>query len=1150
MSKRDLDKSKKKKNDGFSAYEIYHKTAFLLWPVLLWLNDDLVCSQPNSKKSLIIKTLKNKADGLYFFTPGNIEEISVLPLNGTTLSKSKHCMGFLNKVQKSFQKKFANPDEWKSRINSRLRFLKVIIANYEHYKNKTADCLALEEQIFFATSDAARPSHWLSTKALKEYDLDRHKILRDIILTQRKEKVKWSDKWEVFIKKAELLPSDFILRLYQSKAFPPYTLKSIYSFDGQLLLSILEEMKLNGELFPEALNQVPLLFSELQNFILEPEIRACLCRDFVHNFLNAENNIHTHSGRFYIQYNNANKFVKRFLEEHLKTQDIETNRENYTVFDSLHWFSGVHLKKTRKQIYFPTIFPNTKLKDSFAEVVYKKCIKLIPKPNKKDFFEITKTFLQLLNEGKSSSSLLSIIGFCREFCPPGSEGKNALKLANFILSNLLQKDNDYTNWVNRNLNKLLLYTHNTTMDGQFHSPEFERSQKVLKQVLDFAPKVYKSKLSERFLSDPKLTYTLMYISPKPKCMEWILEQGDDWLESSLSERYNWDYVLGMPEEFAVKVLKWGAELRKLNYTWDQISEILYCVEDLRTDTNEANILANLESFKVTFDFSEKMNDIVKKKYDVETPDTLSDICGFYEYIDKLENGWENISILMPLFYDFIENYIKENKTEDYSVYQGYYKINWVSTFKVPPKRTLEILQSIPIYHNSFFETTFQPLIWLAKNNELVFNFLNEILKDRESFNRIIHLLKMLKVSLRLSQSKLTKQLKIWSSCSEKTPLKELKHYRKLANFSTDLPGNIRKISELPERLNKEKASLQNLSDSGKISKTALQRLNKVKDWLKHENRLAKNIQTDLDKLLPEAIANAKMDSLREISETLCKEHWRTFATRPVEEWNDDWRNALQLSFMTNNNKRILRKLMINAAGNDFQWIYYHPKNVSFLKSLPKSFDSKLWLTPPELSFKIGNKTYKIEAERNLLKILQMGNYFGSCLSVGDMNDFSTIANAVEINKHVLWIKNSKGKIVGRKLIVLNQFGELYGYNSYGAALGSQNAQPWFKIILDLYCQNLMKLCGGELCNKRKEEDKMILFSKWYDDGIERFDGWVMDIQRNKTTSYIAKKVKFKQKPGVNLRAVLWLKTQGVEIYEDWNDVKQFQNFGVDTLSIV
>ena len=77
----------------------------------------------------------------------------------------------------------------------------------------------------------------------------------------------------------------------------------------------------------------------------------------------------------------------------------------------------------------------------------------------------------------------------------------------------------------------------------------------------------------------------------------------------------------------------------------------------------------------------------------------------------------------------------------------------------------------------------------------------------------------------------------------------------------------------------------------------------------------------------------------------------------------------------------------------------------------------------------------------------MGNLFNTCLSVGDSNAFSTVANACEINKQVLYLSNEKGHIIGRKLIALSKNGNLYGFNTYGHAEKSPIG-PWVKILFD------------------------------------------------------------------------------------------------------
>ena len=50
----------------------------------------------------------------------------------------------------------------------------------------------------------------------------------------------------------------------------------------------------------------------------------------------------------------------------------------------------------------------------------------------------------------------------------------------------------------------------------------------------------------------------------------------------------------------------------------------------------------------------------------------------------------------------------------------------------------------------------------------------------------------------------------------------------------------------------------------------------------------------------------------------------------------------------------------------------------------------------------------LRLETDLLRILQMGNYMGTCLSLGGGNAFSTVANACDLNKRVLYAANGAG----------------------------------------------------------------------------------------------------------------------------------------------
>ena len=70
-------------------------------------------------------------------------------------------------------------------------------------------------------------------------------------------------------------------------------------------------------------------------------------------------------------------------------------------------------------------------------------------------------------------------------------------------------------------------------------------------------------------------------------------------------------------------------------------------------------------------------------------------------------------------------------------------------------------------------------------------------------------------------------------------------------------------------------------------------------------------------------------------------------------------------------------------------------------------------------------------ERDPLAILKMGSYFDTCLSLeGGFNAASTLINALDVNKQVIYGREADGTVVARKLIGATLHGELAGYRTY------------------------------------------------------------------------------------------------------------------------
>ena len=340
-------------------------------------------------------------------------------------------------------------------------------------------------------------------------------------------------------------------------------------------------------------------------------------------------------------------------------------------------------------------------------------------------------------------------------------------------------------------------------------------------------------------------------------------------------------------------------------------------------------------------------------------------------------------------------------------------------------------------------------------------------------------------------------------------LNQLLAYRAMANKTGTFPKAMTRIIERPQALEREYHALKQREN---LSHAQTRRLEHLRQTLADPEGLKAWMDRDLAAAIHKQMQLTKLEALENIVGSAIRAHSQQIigvghTGAKIDVARPDWDNALRLYQTTTRNKRILKKFLYHAARDrsELQWIRSHPKNVEFIEKMQAiGVDMDVWLDRSEHRVTVDGDTWTAYTESDPLKVLQMGNLFGTCLSVDNKNAFATIANAVEVNKRVLYIQNGKGQVIGRKLIVLSRDGVLLGFRSYGnATVEEPGGSPWVKIAFDLLCLSLVKRSGIRFPTAADEsrsntdegrsdagEAAHELFAKGYDDGTEPFDWWV------------------------------------------------------------
>ncbi|MBN1851609.1 MAG: hypothetical protein JW829_02765 [Pirellulales bacterium] len=155
-----------------------------------------------------------------------------------------------------------------------------------------------------------------------------------------------------------------------------------------------------------------------------------------------------------------------------------------------------------------------------------------------------------------------------------------------------------------------------------------------------------------------------------------------------------------------------------------------------------------------------------------------------------------------------------------------------------------------------------------------------------------------------------------------------------------------------------------------------------------------------------------------------------------------------------------------------------PANVQFINQLCKQgIHLESWLNPAPSVLMTGQdgQPINLALETDPIEILRMGQYFDTCLSPGGGCFFSTIANAIDANKRVLYGRNLQGTVVARCLLALTTEGKLITFHPY-----CYDPSLDFPGILAKFVVELSRKMNTTIVHRGRISK--LVAPRWYNDG--------------------------------------------------------------------
>jgi hypothetical protein len=310
---------------------------------------------------------------------------------------------------------------------------------------------------------------------------------------------------------------------------------------------------------------------------------------------------------------------------------------------------------------------------------------------------------------------------------------------------------------------------------------------------------------------------------------------------------------------------------------------------------------------------------------------------------------------------------------------------------------------------------------------------------------------------------------------------------------------VRHALEQPQKMARELAHIERVLASNPDRSDLRSRVANVRERLADIESLLASIVAEVRDRLRQITAEAQL-AAAELQLTTCYRNRLSVVVGilPTDVvFDDDVLNATLLTVDINNNRRLLRRLLAAHITGDLEWRERIPGNATFLQQLAeRGINRDVWLEEHRRRYRtrhVAGGYLTLHLEREPIRILQMGNYVDTCLSRGGINSFSTVTNACELNKRVIYAVDAAGRVVGRKLIAISEDWLLVGFSTY-TALDKEESSAAVSRILQRYVERFAAACGLQLASYG--EVPKLFAEEWYDDGVVE---WSITAQPSQTS---------------------------------------------------